>query len=87
MYVQDTVHLAVKLKSCLLNPKVELKMGPVFEASAYYIEMLCGRYGNNQHFLREKDVNHKDRQNYDAVLHIINAAHLLTKIDGADALH
>ena len=84
-YVQDTVHLAVKLKSRLLNPKVILKMGPVFEASAYHIEMLRGRYGKDQHFLREKDVNHKDRQNYDAVLHIINAAHLLAKIDGAGA--
>ena len=84
-FVQDTVHLAVKLKSRLLNPKVVLKMGPTFEAGTYHVEMLRAKFGKEQHFLRQRDVNHKDRQNFDAVLHIINAAHLLDEITGATA--
>jgi len=30
-------------------------------------------------------INHKDRQNFDAVVHIINAAPLLDRINGAAA--
>ena len=39
--------------------------------------------GKDQHSLRERDVNHKDKQNFDAVLHIIQASHLLDDIPGA----
>jgi len=38
MFVQDTVHLAVKLKSWLLNPNVVLKMGPTCEAETYHLQ-------------------------------------------------
>ena len=60
-------------------------MGPTFEAGTYHLEMLRAKFGKEQHFLRQRDVNHKDRQNFDAVLHIINAAHLLDEITGATA--
>jgi len=32
-----------------------------------------------------KDINHKDKQNFQAVVNITLAAHLLSKIPGADA--
>lgn len=82
-YVQDVVHIAVKLKSRLLNPSVKLKLGPNFEAGAYHLQQLCVKVGKEQHFLRAKDLNHKDRQNFDAVQHIINACPLLQQIPGS----
>ena len=85
LFVQDTVHLAVKLKSRLLNPNVTLKMGPNCEAGAYHLVTLHTKFGKEEHFLRERYINHKDRQNFDAVMHIINAAHLLDRITGAAA--
>ena len=85
LFVQDTVHLAVKLKSRLLNPNVTLKMGPNCEAGAYHLVTLRTKLGKEEHFLRERDINHKDRQNFDAVMHIIYAAHLLDRITGAAA--
>ena len=39
-YVQDVVHIAVKMKARLLNPSVKLKMGPNFEAGAYHLQQL-----------------------------------------------
>ena len=84
-YVQDVVHIAVKFKARLLNPSIKLKMGPSLEAGAYHLEQLRAKYGKEQHFLREKDLNHHDRQNFDAVLHIINACPLLKDIPGTCA--
>ena len=81
-YVQDVVHIAVKMKARLLNPSVKLKMGPNFEAGAYHLQQLYIKFGKEQHFLREKDLNQKDRQNFDAVQHIMNACHLLQQIPG-----
>ena len=82
-YVQDVVHIAVKMKARLLNPSVKLKMGPNFEAVAYHLQQLYIKFGKEQHFLREKDLNQKDRQNFDAVQHIMNACHLLQQIPGS----
>ena len=85
LFVQDTVHLAVKLKSRLLNPNVTLKMGPNCEAGTYHLVTLHTKFGKEEYFLRERYINHKDRQNCDAVMHIINAALLLDRITGAAA--
>ena len=41
-------------------------------------------YGKDAHNLRERDVNHKDKQNFDAVLHIMNSCHLLKTIPEAE---
>jgi len=38
-----------------------------------------------QHGLRERDLNHQDKQNYDAVLTIVNVSHLLDNIAEAHA--
>lgn len=37
-------------------------------------------YGKDRHGLWARDVDHKDKQNYDAVLHIVKAAHLLWNV-------
>ena len=72
-YVQDVVRIAVKFKARLLNPQVNLTMGTHHETGVHHWEQLCSKYGKEDHFLRDKDLNHHDHQNYDAVLHIINA--------------
>ena len=74
--VQDTVHVAVKLKSRSLKPSIILPMGP-YIATSSHLRMMQLTIGKDIHGLREKDVNHKDKQNFEAVLHIVNSAHLL----------
>jgi len=75
--VQDVVLIAVKFKARLLNPRIN--MGSL-EAGVHHWAQLRLKYSIHEHFLREKDLNHRDRQNYDAVLHIINTCPLLDKI-------
>ena len=40
-------------------------------------------YGKDQNNLRECDINHKDKQNFDSVLHIMGSVHLLSTIPEA----
>lgn len=82
-YVQDVVHVGVKLKSRLLKPSILLPMGPQFYASGTHLQMVRMEYGKDEHNLRERDVNHKDKQNFVAVLHIMNSCHLLKTIPEA----
>jgi len=82
-YVQDVVHVGVKLKSRLLKPSIRLPMGPQFCASGNHLQMIRMAYGKDEHNLRERDVNHKDKQNFDAVLHIMNSSHLLETVPEA----
>ena len=84
-YVQDVVHVGVKLKARLLKPGIHLPMGPHFCASGNHLQMIRMAYGKDEHNLRERDVNHKDKQNFDAVLHIMNLCGLLKTIPEAKA--
>ena len=79
-YVQDTVHLGVKLKARLLKPSIVLPMGPYYLASGNHIRLIQMAFGKDQHNLRERDVNHRDKQNFDAVLRIVSTMHLLKKM-------
>ena len=83
-YVQDVIHIATKLKSRLLKPSIILPLGPNYLANGHHIQMIRQKFQKDQHGLRERDVNHKDRQNFDAVMHIISASHLLDDIPGAN---
>ena len=83
-YVQDIVHLAVKLKSRLFKPSIVLPMG-LYVATGQHIHMIRKAFGKDQHGLRERDVNHKDKQNYEAISRIIGASHLLDEIPDATA--
>ena len=81
-YVQDVVHVAVKLKCRLLKPSVVLPMGD-YVAGSHHIKFVQFTYGKDQHGLRERDVDHKDKQNYDACLHIMRASQYLDTIPDA----
>ena len=68
-YIQDMVHIAVKLKTRLLKPSVVLPLGK-YLAGAYHLRLLQSTYGKDQHGLRERDLNAKDKQNFEAVVRI-----------------
>ena len=51
-----------------------------YVAGIQHLRMLQMSFGKDEHGLREKDIDHKDKQNYNAVLHIIRASHLLQNI-------
>ena len=66
-YVQDMIHVAVKMKSRLLRPSIVLPMES-YIAVGHHICIIQVTFEKDQHGLRERDVNHKDKQNFDAVL-------------------
>ena len=57
------VHVAVKLKSKLLKPSVLLPMGRCL-AGIQHLQMIQMSFGKDEHGLREKDIDYKDKQNY-----------------------
>ena len=68
-YIQDTVHIAVKMKSRLLKPSTILPMGN-FTAGLHHLQILTESFAKEQHGIRHKDIDCKDKQNYEAVLRI-----------------
>lgn len=67
--VQDIVHLGVKLKARLMKPGIILPMG-MYVASATDLRMILQSFGKEVHNIRTKDLDHKDRQNLEAVDHL-----------------
>jgi hypothetical protein len=80
--VQDMVHIGVKLKSRLLKPSVVLPMGSYIASSAH-LHILIKLYGKDAHGIRRRDLDHKDKQNFAAVEHLIKASTLLDNIPDA----
>ena len=74
--IQDIVHIGVKLKAQMLKPSIVLPLGTFLVTKAHF-SMVVNLYGKDRHGLRGRDLDHQDRQNFDAVTHIINALHLL----------
>ena len=72
-YVQDMVHVGVKLKSRLLKPSIIIPLDK-YTAGAHHLHLLFQMYNKDQHGLHQKDWDHKDRQNYiyDAVVRIVS---------------
>ena len=82
--VQDVVHVAVKLKSRLIKPSVVLPMGG-FVAGVHHLQILRTMFGKDVHGLRERHIDHKDKQKFDAVLHIVRALPFLDQLPDAAA--
>lgn len=68
-FVQDTVHLPVKLKCRLLKPSIVLPLGN-YTAGSHHLNLIYDTFNKDQHGMRLRDINSKDRQNYDAVVHL-----------------
>ena len=78
-YIQDIVHLGVKLKARLLTHSQVLPMGSYSALSSHLI-MLQTSFRKEQHNLRFKDLSHQDRQNFEAVLRIASP-NVMTLLD------
>ena len=61
------MHIAVKMKSRLLKPSTVLPMGN-FTAGLYHLQILIESFAKEQHGICHKDIDCKDKQNYEAVL-------------------
>ena len=57
-YVQDAVHVAVKLKSRLIKPSIILPLGD-YIAGVHHLNLIHKTFNRDEHGLREKDINHK----------------------------
>ena len=68
-FVQDPIHLGVKLKSRLLTNSQILPMGQ-YSAIASHLHLVRASYSKEHHNLRLKDLDHLDRQNFEAVSRI-----------------
>ena len=68
-FVQDTVHIAVKMKSRLLKPSTVLPMGN-FMAGLHHLQILVESFPKEQHGIRYRDIDCRDKQNYEGVLRI-----------------
>lgn len=85
-FVQDPVHLAVKLKARLLTYSQILPMGN-FCALSTHLSLVQASFTKEQHNLRAKDLDHQDRQNFEAALRITspNVLSLLDEIPDSKA--
>ena len=59
--VQDTAHVGVKLKARLLTPSIVLPLGK-YAAGNHHIRFIKMNFEKDQHGLRDKDVDHRDKQ-------------------------
>ena len=74
-YVQDIVHVGVKQKYRLIKPSIVLPLGS-FVAGVHHLRMVHMKFSKEEHGLRERDINDKDKQNYEAVLRMTSKSML-----------
>ena len=86
MYIQDYVHVAVKSKARLLKPAVILPMGN-YTAGPHHLNILYNNFEKDQHGMKLKDIDCRDKQNYEAILRITSPSvfAMLEKIPDAKA--
>lgn len=77
VYVQDVVHLAVKMKVAALKSGNNLIMGSFNVAARPIFLELMSRNNRMQHGLQQRFIDQKDKMNFTAVLRLINAANHL----------
>lgn len=68
VHVQDTVHIATKLKTRMLNPKVEMKMGS-YKVSSAHVQFIIQNHSKDKHLLSENYLKCKKLSNYYTVLY------------------
>ena len=68
-YVQDPVHLAVKLKTRVTKPSSILTIGN-YLAGIHQLRMIFQNASKDQHGMCITDIDHKDKQNFERVMRI-----------------
>ncbi|KAJ1518923.1 hypothetical protein ONE63_011465 [Megalurothrips usitatus] len=86
-YVQDTIHLMVKLKSKLLKPSAVLSFGPPYIISRGHIVDLIQRVSKDSHELILACVNPRDKMNFRAAEKLCSekVCELLRSVLGCEA--
>ena len=69
VFTQDTVHIVAKLKTRLFKISVTLPIGN-YIVSASHIRELLGRFTKDKHLLIKRNLDGKDKMNFDSVLKI-----------------
>lgn len=87
VFIQDTIHLLVKLKSKLLMPSVIIPMGTHFIASRAHIVELINTTSKDQHELTMSFLDVKDKMNFRAAQKLCaeKVTNLLRNIAGSEA--
>lgn len=62
-YVQDTIHIATKLRNRLLKPSINILMG-IKKVSIMHLKSLVRNVQKNIHGLNDTDICSRDRQNF-----------------------
>ena len=57
-----------------------------FLAGIHHLHLVQCTFGKDQHGLQERDINHKDKQNYDAVLYITSKSVMTSQIPDAKSI-
>jgi len=70
-FVQDPIHLGVRLKARLLTVSQIFPMGK-YSAIASHLHLVQASYSKEHHSLRLRDLNHQHRQNFEAVSRMTN---------------
>lgn len=80
--------MTLQLKSRLVKPSIVLPLGK-YLAGVHHLRLVQCTFGKEQHGLRERDIYHKDKQNYDAIMHMTSKAcmALLSQIPDAKGTH
>ena len=68
-YVQDPVHVGVKLKTRVTKPSIILPLGN-YLAGIHHLRMIFQNFSKDQHGMHITDIDHKDKQNFEAVMRI-----------------
>lgn len=89
-YIQDTVHLATKLRNCFLKTKVNPKKLPFGEhyIQVQHLEKILSSFTKDQHQLTVSTLDPTDRQNFASVQRICDKkviCLLKTSIKNSDA--
>lgn len=85
--VQDTIHIATKLRNRLLKPDIELSMGSK-KVTVKHLKSLVKNVNKSIHGLNESDVCPIDRQNFQSFQKIVDARvieALRTRINNSEA--
>ena len=83
--VQDMIHIAVKFKTRLLKPSIMLPMG-CYVASSAHLKIITCLHGKDVHGIRKRDLDCKDKQNFAAIEHLIQAPRFNTRCCSDQAL-
>ena len=80
--------MGIKLRSRLFTPSIILALGK-YVAGAHHLQLVRSTYSKDQHGLRKRDIDCRDKQNFDSVLRITSSSVMaqISQIPDAKGTH